>query len=119
MFGLRDVIALAGDYRFTATVAFVVLFVSLLKLLGADFDLVIAILLLGCATAVYEIVNIEVQVNRETTASGERRTLPQLRQDRPAGWIQNCRGTAHARGDETAVPRKAKVNGMSSPGQRS
>jgi hypothetical protein len=54
MHTLRVLAGLAGDYRFTATILFVIVFASVLTIFGADFDLVIAVLLLGCATAVYE-----------------------------------------------------------------
>jgi hypothetical protein len=51
---LRIIAALAADYRFTGTIAFTLFFALVLRLLGAEVDIVFSILVLGCATAVYE-----------------------------------------------------------------
>jgi uncharacterized membrane protein YjjP (DUF1212 family) len=58
---LRFLVVLAGDYRFTATLVLVVVSASIFKIFGGDFDVVIAVLLLGCATAVYEHIQHQAQ----------------------------------------------------------
>lgn len=54
MTALRTVVALVGDYRFSATIAFVVLTACVLRFFGAELELLLAILLIGSLTAVYE-----------------------------------------------------------------
>jgi hypothetical protein len=54
MSALRSIAALAGDYRFTATIAFVVLTACTLRFFGAELELLAAVLLLGALTAVFE-----------------------------------------------------------------
>jgi hypothetical protein len=51
---LRTVVTLVGDYRFSATTAFVVLMACVLRFFGAELELLLAILLIGGVTAVYE-----------------------------------------------------------------
>jgi hypothetical protein len=54
MTALRSVIALVGDYRFTATIAFVVFMAVALRLFGAEIELLAAVLVIGCISAGYE-----------------------------------------------------------------
>lgn len=54
MTALRNVVALVGDYRFTATIAVVVLTAFILRFFEAEFEPIAAILLIGVVTAIYE-----------------------------------------------------------------
>ena len=54
MTALRNVVALVGDYRFTANIALVVFTGLALRLFGAELELLAAVLIVGCLTTTYE-----------------------------------------------------------------